>query len=84
MWRATGRPSSMRGGAIHVDGEGTALVTEQCLLNRNRNPKLSRTQIERHLKEYLGVTRIIWLGKGVFNDETDGSHRQSGVLRAAG
>jgi agmatine deiminase len=60
------------GGAIHVDGEGTALVTEQCLLNRNRNPGLSRAQIERHLRDYLGVARIVWLGSGVFNDETDG------------
>jgi agmatine deiminase len=65
-------PMINEGGAIHVDGDGTALVTEQCLLNRNRNPSLSRTRIERHLKDYLGVRRIIWLGCGVFNDETDG------------
>jgi agmatine deiminase len=60
------------GGAIHVDGQGTALVTEECLLNRNRNPKLTRAQIEDALRVYLGVRAIIWLGKGVFNDETDG------------
>jgi agmatine deiminase len=60
------------GGAIHVDGVGTALVTEECLLNRNRNPQLSRAQIERALRKYLGVSTIVWLGKGVFNDETDG------------
>jgi agmatine deiminase len=60
------------GGAIHVDGQGTALVTEECLLNRNRNPKLTRSQIEDALRVYLGVRAIIWLGKGVFNDETDG------------
>jgi agmatine deiminase len=65
-------PMINEGGAIHVDGEGTALVTEQCLLNRNRNPRLSRSQIEGHLRQYLGVTRIVWLGAGVFNDETDG------------
>jgi agmatine deiminase len=65
-------PMINEGGAIHVDGEGTALVTEQCLLNRNRNPRLSRAQIERHLQDYLGVTCIVWLGCGVFNDETDG------------
>jgi agmatine deiminase len=65
-------PMINEGGAIHVDGEGTALVTEQCLLNPNRNPTLSRSRIERHLKDYLGVRRIIWLGCGVFNDETDG------------
>ncbi|HEU4625370.1 MAG TPA: agmatine deiminase [Steroidobacteraceae bacterium] len=60
------------GGAVHVDGVGTVLVTEECLLNRNRNPNLSRKQIEKALRDYLGVSTIIWLGKGVFNDETDG------------
>jgi agmatine deiminase len=60
------------GGAIHVDGIGTALVTEECLLNRNRNPNLSRARIERALRNYLGVSTIVWLGRGVFNDETDG------------
>jgi agmatine deiminase len=65
-------PLINEGGAIHVDGDGTALVTEQCLLNRNRNPDLTRSQIEGHLKQYLGVTRVVWLGCGVFNDETDG------------
>jgi agmatine deiminase len=65
-------PLINEGGAIHVDGEGTALVTEQCLLNPNRNPRLSRARIERHLRDYLGVTCVVWLGKGVFNDETDG------------
>jgi agmatine deiminase len=65
-------PLINEGGAIHVDGDGTALVTEQCLLNRNRNPGLTRVQIERHLKAYLGATCVLWLGSGVFNDETDG------------
>jgi agmatine deiminase len=65
-------PLVNEGGAIHVDGQGTALVTEECLLNRNRNPRLSRAEIERRLHDYLGVSTIIWLGKGVFNDETDG------------
>jgi agmatine deiminase len=60
------------GGAIHVDGAGTVLVTEECLLNANRNPQMSRRQIESALRAYLGVSTIIWLGKGVFNDETDG------------
>jgi len=60
------------GGAVHVDGEGTALVTEECLLNANRNPALSREQIEARLKAYLGVRCVVWLGKGVFNDETAG------------
>jgi agmatine deiminase len=65
-------PLVNEGGAIHVDGQGTALVTEQCLLNANRNPRLSRADIELTLRAYLGVTEIIWLGAGVYNDETDG------------
>ena len=65
-------PLINEGGAIHVDGEGTALVTEECLLNPNRNPELSREDIELALKAYLGVSHIIWLGRGVFNDETGG------------
>jgi len=48
------------------------LVTEECLLNANRNPTLSREQLEVQLRAYLGVSQVIWLGKGVFNDETDG------------
>jgi agmatine deiminase len=65
-------PIINEGGAIHVDGEGTALVTEECLLNINRNPLLNRERLEGYLRDYLNVSRIIWLGKGVFNDETDG------------
>lgn len=65
-------PLINEGGAIHVDGQGTALVTEQCLLNRNRNPDLARDDIEAHLRDYLGVKQVIWLGEGVINDETDG------------
>jgi agmatine deiminase len=65
-------PVVNEGGAIHVDGEGTALVTEECLLNINRNPLLNRKRVEDYLRDYLNVERIIWLGKGVFNDETDG------------
>lgn len=60
------------GGAVHVDGQGTLLATEQCLLNKNRNPELSRTQIEAELAAWLGVRTVVWLGDGVFNDETDG------------
>src|SRR4051812_7363836 len=60
------------GGAIHVDGEGTALVTEQVLLNANRNPGVSKDAMERHLKAYLGVQSVIWLGEGVVDDETGG------------
>jgi agmatine deiminase len=65
-------PIINEGGALHVDGEGTALVTEECLLNANRNPTLSREQLEVQLRAYLGVSQVIWLGRGVFNDETDG------------
>jgi agmatine deiminase len=65
-------PLVMEGGAIHSDGQGTLLVTEQCLLNRNRNPSLSRVQIESLLRDYTGASTIIWLGEGVINDETDG------------
>ncbi len=60
------------GGAIHTDGAGTALVTEECLLNRNRNPLLDQHEIESQLRAYLGVASIVWLGKGVLNDETGG------------
>lgn len=65
-------PLVLEGGAIHVDGQGTCLTTEECLLNPNRNPHLSRAQIESLLQAYLGVSRIIWLGRGVYLDETDG------------
>jgi agmatine deiminase len=71
-WDRYRAPVVNEGGAIHVDGEGTALVTEECLLNANRNPSLDRGQIEAVLRDYLGVKAVIWLGKGVFNDETDG------------
>jgi len=65
-------PFVMEGGAVHVDGEGTALVTEQCLLRGNRNPGAARADIEAGLCAYLGVRTVIWLGEGVCNDETDG------------
>lgn len=65
-------PMVLEGGSIHVDGEGTLLTTEQCLLNPNRNPDLSREQIERHLRAHLGVRQVIWLGQGLADDETDG------------
>ncbi|HEV7616317.1 MAG TPA: agmatine deiminase [Solirubrobacterales bacterium] len=65
-------PLVLEGGSIHVDGEGTVLTTEECLLNRNRNPELSREQIERALCDYLGAEKVVWLGRGVYEDETDG------------
>jgi agmatine deiminase len=65
-------PIVLEGGSIHVDGEGTVLATEECLLNPNRNPDLSQEQIERVLLDHLGAEKVIWLGLGVHNDETDG------------
>jgi agmatine deiminase len=65
-------PLIMEGGAIHADGQGTLLVTEECLLNPNRNPQLAKPQIEALLRAYTGASVIIWLGAGVINDETDG------------
>jgi len=65
-------PVVLEGGSIEVNGAGTCLTTEQCLLNKNRNPEMSRAEIEGLLKESLGVTRIIWLGEGIAGDDTDG------------
>jgi agmatine deiminase len=65
-------PIVLEGGSIHVDGEGTVLTTEECLLNRNRNPELGREAIEQVLLEHLGAEKVVWLGAGVYGDETDG------------
>ncbi|MFC3282722.1 agmatine deiminase [Litchfieldella rifensis] len=65
-------PVVLEGGAIHVDGEGTLLTTEECLLNPNRNPELSKTEMEGVLADYLGVEKVIWLPRGCHLDETDG------------
>jgi agmatine deiminase len=62
----------LEGGSIDVDGEGTLLTTEECLLNPNRNPDLSREEIERLLRDHLAVETIVWLPRGVYLDETDG------------
>ena len=62
----------MEGGSIDVNGRGTLITTEACLLNPNRNPQLNQTQIEQYLKDYLGVTNILWLGDGIVGDDTDG------------
>ena len=66
------RPFVLEGGSIHVDGEGTLITTEECLLSKGRNPNLSKEDIENKLKFYLGVKKIIWLPFGIYNDETDG------------
>jgi agmatine deiminase len=66
-------PLVLEGGSIAVDGTGTLLTTEQCLLDPNRNPGLSRTEIEQQLRDHLGVTDIVWLGRGLVEDrDTDG------------
>ncbi|HEY7775155.1 MAG TPA: agmatine deiminase [Kineobactrum sp.] len=62
----------LEGGSIHVDGEGTLLTTAECLLNANRNPHLSQADIEAYLRDYLGVSTIIWLPHGMYSDETNG------------
>ena len=62
----------MEGGSIDVNGRGTLLTTESCLLNPNRNPTLSRAEIEKALGEFLGVTQVVWLGDGIAGDDTDG------------
>jgi agmatine deiminase len=66
-------PLILEGGSIAVDGTGTLLTTEQCLLHPNRNPSMDRGAIEQHLKDYLGVTDVVWLGQGLLEDkDTDG------------
>ncbi|HEY1583549.1 MAG TPA: agmatine deiminase family protein, partial [Chthoniobacterales bacterium] len=62
----------LEGGSIDVNGAGALLTTEGCLLNPNRNPQLSREQIEQRLRDYLGVREILWLGEGIEGDDTDG------------
>jgi agmatine deiminase len=62
----------LEGGSIDVNGCGTVLTTEQCLLNKNRNPGLSREEIESRLRKYLGVSKVIWLLEGIAGDDTDG------------
>lgn len=62
----------MEGGSIEVNGKGTLMTTEQCLLNKNRNPNLSREEIEKYLSDYLGVHHFIWLKDGIEKDDTDG------------
>jgi agmatine deiminase len=62
----------LEGGSIEVNGAGTLLTTEACLLNPNRNPDLSKEQIETYLRDYLGVEQILWLGEGIVGDDTDG------------
>ncbi len=62
----------LEGGSIEVNGAGTVLATEQCLLNKNRNPHLTRADIEEYLREFLNVSAVLWLREGIAGDDTDG------------
>jgi agmatine deiminase len=62
----------LEGGAIHVDGQGTMITTEECLLNNNRNNTLSKRDYEKLFRQYLSVTKIIWLKKGIYQDIVNG------------
>ncbi len=62
----------LEGGSIDVNGRGLLLTSEQCLLNKNRNPHLGRAEIEQNLRDYLGVKTILWVGDGILGDDTDG------------
>lgn len=62
----------MEGGSVEFNGKGTLLTTTACLLNPNRNPHLSQSQIEEYLQNYYGVEQVLWLGDGIIGDDTDG------------
>lgn len=62
----------LEGGSIDVNGRGLLLTSEQCLLNKNRNPHLTKAEIERNLRDFLGVRTILWVGDGILGDDTDG------------
>jgi agmatine deiminase len=62
----------LEGGSLDVNGQGLLLTSEQCLLNQNRNPHLTRAQIEQNLRDYLGVQQVLWVGEGIAGDDTDG------------
>ncbi len=65
-------PVVLEGGSIHVDGEGTLYTTEECLLHESRNPDLSREELEKILGDYLNIDKVIWIPRGLYNDETNG------------
>lgn len=65
-------PIVMEGGSVEFNGKGTVLTTTACLLNENRNPHLTKEQIEGYLKDYYGQEQVLWLGDGIVGDDTDG------------
>ncbi|HYF13558.1 MAG TPA: agmatine deiminase family protein [Phycisphaerales bacterium] len=74
LWlpRVAGQPVVMEGGAVEFNGAGTVMTTDSCLLNKNRNPHLSKKQIEKALKDWYGQRHVVWLGEGIAGDDTDG------------
>lgn len=62
----------MEGGSVEFNGKGTVLTSKSCLLNKNRNPKLSQSEIEKYLKDYYGVEQVLWIEEGIIGDDTDG------------
>ena len=65
-------PVIMEGGAVEFSGDGVVMTSESCLLNKNRNPNLTKKQIENYLCEYYGQRHVLWLGDGIVGDDTDG------------
>ena len=70
--RYDARQMVFEGGAMQIDGEGTLIVTENSVLNHNRNPHLTKEEVEEYFKEYMGLEKVIWLKDGMAFDETDG------------
>ena len=62
----------MEGGSVEFNGKGTLLTTSACLLNKNRNPHLTKAEIEKYLIEFYGIDNVLWLGDGIVGDDTDG------------
>jgi agmatine deiminase len=62
----------LEGGSIDVNGKWALLTTEQCLLNKNRNPRMGKAQVEEYLRDHLGAANVVWLGRGISGDDTDG------------
>ena len=74
-------PLVMEGGSFTVDGEGTVITTEECLLSQGRNPHLTRTEIERYLCDYLNVDKVIWLSCGIDPRRDERARRRCGLFR---